>query len=221
MTHATAVVYIVDDDAAIRESLALLMEIEGLATRTFSCARDFLAAAPEGPRGCLVTDVRMSGMSGMELLARVRAAPAPMPVVVITAYGDVPTAVEAMKLGASDFLEKPYSETAFVAAVRAALNEAATAEARAADRAELGRRFQTLTAPERRVLAGLLEGKLNKTAAFEMGVSLRTVEALRASVMAKLGADCLSDLVRATMRAGLDRFISANGADATGPFPPP
>jgi two-component system response regulator FixJ len=140
--------------------------------------------------------------------------------VVITAYGDVPTAVEAMKLGASDFLEKPYSETDFVAAVRAALNEAANAEARAAARIELAGRFQTLTPPERRVLAGLLEGKLNKTSAFEMGVSLRTVEGLRASVMAKLGADCLSDLVRATIRAGLDRVISSESGE-TVPSPPP
>jgi two-component system response regulator FixJ len=162
----------------------------------------------------------MSGMSGMELLAQVRNSASPMPVVVITAYGDVPLAVEAMKLGASDFLEKPYSEMAFVAAVRGALNEAADAEARDADRVDMELRFRTLTPSERRVLAGLLEGKLNKTAAFEMGVSLRTVEALRASVMAKLGADCLSDLVRATMRAGLDRFISAASGE-TSPCPPP
>ena len=196
------------------------METEGLKARAFCCARDFLAAAPFALRGCVVTDVRMSGMSGMELLAQVRQSASPMPVVVITGYGDVPLAVEAMKLGASDFLEKPYSEMAIVAAVRGALNEAANAEARAADRREIELRFNTLTPPERRVLTGLLEGKLNKTAAFEMGVSLRTVEALRASVMAKLGADCLSDLVRAALRAGLDRFISF-GSDETGPSPRP
>ncbi len=218
--NEAASVYIVDDDAAIRESLTLLLETEGLNALAFSSARDFLAAAPAAGPACVVTDLRMSGMSGMELLAQIRQSPSPLPVVVITAYGDVRLAVEAMKLGASDFLEKPYSETAFVAAVRGALDEAADAEARAADRREIELRFKALTPPERRVLAGLLEGKLNKTAAFEMGVSLRTVEALRASVMAKLGADCLSDLVRSTMRAGLDRFISF-GSDETGPSPRP
>jgi two-component system response regulator FixJ len=218
--NEAASVYIVDDDAAICESLILLLETEGLNTQAFSSAGAFLAAAPAMGRGCVVTDLRMSGMSGMELLAQIRKSPSPMPVVVITAYGDVRLAVEAMKLGASDFLEKPYSETAFVTAVRGALDEAADAEARAADRREIELRFKALTPPERRVFAGLLEGKLNKTAAFEMGVSLRTVEALRASVMAKLGADCLSDLVRSTMRAGLDRFISA-GSDETGPSPRP
>ncbi|MCW2286583.1 two-component system response regulator FixJ [Rhodoblastus acidophilus] len=218
--NGAASVYIVDDDAAIRESLTLLLETEGLNARAFSSALEFLAAPlGEGP-GCVVTDLRMAGMSGMELLAQIRQSPSPLPVVVITAYGDVRLAVEAMKLGASDFLEKPYSETAFVAAVRGALDAAADAEARASDRREIEQRFKALTPPERRVLAGLLEGKLNKTAAFEMGVSLRTVEALRASVMAKLGADCLSDLVRSTMRAGLDRFISA-GSDETGPSPRP
>jgi two-component system response regulator FixJ len=204
MNGLTMAVYIVDDDAAIRESLTLLMESEGLPARAFASAREFLAMPPETRRGCLVTDVRMSGLSGIELLAEVKRSAAPIPVVVITAYGDVPLAVEAMKLGASDFLEKPYSEQEFVAAVRGALNEAADVEARAEARLEMGRRFETLTASERKVLACLLEGKLNKTAAFEMGVSLRTVEALRASVMAKLGADCLSDLVRAAMRAGID-----------------
>jgi two-component system response regulator FixJ len=219
MMDQAPVVHIVDDDAAVRESLTLLMETEGLAAQAFASARDFLAAAPDA-RGCLVTDIRMAGMSGIELLAHIRDSAKPLPVVVITAYGDVPLAVEAMKLGAIDFLEKPYSETDFVAAVRSALNEAANAQARAAGQNEMRRRFKTLTAAERRVLAGLLEGKLNRPAAFEMGVSLRTVEALRASVMAKLGAECLSDLVRATMRAGLDRVISG-GSDETGPSPPP
>ncbi|MCW2276298.1 response regulator [Rhodoblastus acidophilus] len=218
--NEAASVYIVDDDAAIRESLTLLLETEGLNALAFSSASAFLAAAPAAGPACVVTDLRMSGMTGMELLAQIRQSPSPLPVVVITAYGDVRLAVEAMKLGASNFLEKPYSETAFVAAVRGALDEAADAEARAADRREIELRFKALTPPERRVLAGLLEGKLNKTAAFEMGVSLRTVEALRASVMAKLGADCLSDLVRSTMRAGLDRFISF-GSDETGPSPRP
>jgi two-component system response regulator FixJ len=213
-------VYIVDDDAAIRESLTMLLETEGLAVRAFASARDFLAAAPEKRRGCLVTDIRMTGMSGMELLAQVKQSASHIPVVVITAYGDVPLAVEAMKLGAADFLEKPYSETDFVAAVRGALDEAENAFARAADKREMARRFASLTAPERQVFAGLLEGKLNKTAAFDMGVSLRTVETLRANVMAKLGAECLSDLVRAAMRAGKDHIISG-ATDETDPSAPP
>jgi two-component system response regulator FixJ len=213
-------VYIVDDDGAVRESLALLMQTERLPAQAFASAREFLAQAPERLRGCVVTDVRMPGMSGLELLTQIRRSASHLPVVVITAYGDVPLAVEAMKLGASDFLEKPYSETDFIGAVRNALNEAAHAEARAAERVDMRRRFEALSEAERRVLGGLLEGKLNKTAAFEMGVSLRTVEALRASVMAKLGADNLSDLVRAAMRAGLDK-ISRDAPDATGPSAPP
>ncbi|MBB4197679.1 hypothetical protein CCR94_12900 [Rhodoblastus sphagnicola] len=219
MNGVAPAVYIVDDDQAVRESLTLLMETEGLLARAFASAQEFLAAGPETWRGCLVTDIRMGEMSGMELLTRVKQAAPQLPVVMITAYGDVALAVEAMKLGARDFLEKPYSEGDFIAAVRGALDEAADAEARAADRLEMGRRFQTLTSAERRVLVGLLEGKLNKTAAFEMSVSLRTVEALRASVMAKLGADCLSDLVRATMRAGIDKIISG-ASNETGPSPP-
>jgi two-component system response regulator FixJ len=198
----------------------MLMETEGLAARAFPSAREFLAFAPQTQAACLVTDIRMADMSGIELLARIKETAASLPVVVITAYGDVPLAVEAMKLGASDFLEKPYSEREFVAAVRGALKEALDAQARAADRREMSRRFETLTPPERRVLSGLLEGKLNKTAAFEMGVSLRTVEALRASVMAKLGADCLSDLVRAAMRAGVIEQFSADGSNGTGPSGP-
>ncbi|PPQ40701.1 two component transcriptional regulator, LuxR family [Rhodoblastus acidophilus] len=220
MNGSAPAVYIVDDDPAVRESLVLLMETEGLLARSFPSARDFLAAGPENWRGCVVTDVRMGEMSGMDLLAQVKQTAPHLPVVMITAYGDVPLAVEAMKLGASDFLEKPYAEREFIAAVRGALNEAANAEARTGVRLEMERKFQTLSASERRVLGGLLEGKLNKTAAYEMGVSLRTVEALRASVMTKLGADSLSDLVRATMRAGLDRIISSAAAE-TGPFPPP
>jgi two-component system response regulator FixJ len=230
MTGPAQLVFIVDDDPAVRESLSLLLQTEGLLARTFASARDFLADAPETLRGCLVTDVRMAGMTGLELLAQVKRSASHLPVVVITAYGDVPIAVEAMKLGATDFLEKPYSDLDFIAAVRGALDEAANAEARAAHRIEMARRFETLTEPERRVFAGLLEGKLNKTAAFEMGVSLRTVEALRASVMAKLGAECLSDLVRTAMRAGLDKGgggdgeangLSRDAPDATGPSAQP
>jgi two-component system response regulator FixJ len=207
MNDAQPVVFIVDDDEAIRESLVMLMETEGLPARAFASAHEFLRVSALAQSGCLVTDIRMPDMSGMELLARMKQLGSRLPVVIITAYGDVPVAVEAMKLGAADFLEKPYTETEFVAAVRAALDASSDLDRRAAAKNAMASRFARLSTAERRVFAGLLEGKLNKTTAFEMGLSLRTVEALRANVMAKIGAENLSDLVRAAMLAGMDRVL--------------
>jgi len=186
MSGAQPIVFIVDDDDAIRDSLTMLLDAAGLSARGFASAHEFLAALHPTLSGCLVTDLRMPDMSGMELLAKMKQLASHLPVVMITAYGDVPLAVEAMKLGAVDFLEKPYTEAEFLAGVRAALDASGNLERRAALRREMVLRFERLTAGERRVLAGLLDGKLNKTMAFEMALSLRTVEALRANVMAKL-----------------------------------
>ncbi len=219
MNASRPTVYIVDDDAAVRESLMMLMETEGVSAQAFSSARDFLDGAPDDSRGCLVTDMRMPGISGMELLVRLKQQASPLPVVMITAYGDVPTAVEAMRLGAADFLEKPYSEGDLIGAVREALAIAADSQTRAALREDLSARFALLAPIERRVLAGLLDGKLNKTIAAELKFSLRKTEGLRANVMAKLGAQGLSDLVRAAMIVGMDEIISA-GSDDRDPSAP-
>jgi two-component system response regulator FixJ len=203
MTGAAPFVHIVDDDWAIRESLAMLLESEGFQTRCFASAVNFLQALPKLEFGCVVSDVRMPGMSGLELLTRMKDLNVQqMPVVMITGYADVGVAVEAMKLGAVDFFEKPCTQEELVAVVRAALACAGnTKEHEARNQAYL-KRLETLSVREHDVLAGLLEGKLNKTIAYEMGVSVRTVESHRAEIMAKTETPSLSELVRVSLLSG-------------------
>jgi two-component system response regulator FixJ len=203
MTGAAPFVHIVDDDWAIRESLAMLLESEGFQTRCFASAVSFLQALPKLEFGCVVSDVRMPGMSGLELLTRMKDLNVQqMPVVMITGYADVGVAVEAMKLGAVDFFEKPCTQEELVAVVRAALACAGnTKEQEARNQAHL-KRLKTLSVREHDVLAGLLEGKLNKTIAYEMGVSVRTVESHRAEIMAKTETTSLSELVRVSLLSG-------------------
>jgi two-component system response regulator FixJ len=211
MKDLEPIIYIVDDDSAIRESLSLLLESENLRARSFASARDFLAldflaldslAKASGAEcGCVVTDLRMPEMNGLELMAAMRSKGARLPVVMITAYADVGLAVQAMKAGAADFIEKPYRDEELVASVRAALAGDGADGATQTLTEDDSQHFADLNQREKEVLAGLLEGKLNKIIAHELGVSVRTVESVRANVMAKTGVSSLSELVRLCLLA--------------------
>ena len=199
----SAVVHIIDDDEALRESLAFLLGTAHLEVRAYESATAFLDALPRAEPGCIITDVRMPGISGVELLRRLKSLGAAFPVIVITGHGDVPLAVEAMKLGAVDFLEKPFEDDALIAAVQSALGRHEHDARRAAEKAETFQRIASLSARERQVLDGLVAGNPNKTIAFDLGISPRTVEIYRANVMTKMKATSLSDLVRMALQGGL------------------
>jgi two-component system response regulator FixJ len=193
---AARAVHIIDDDQALRESLAFLLRAAQLEVRSFDSAKTFLDALPGASLGCVITDIRMPDMSGIELLRRLKELKIGAPVIVITGHGDIALAVEAMKIGAADFFEKPFNDDQLVASVRAALQEQQGQTKRDAERAEIEHRISTLSAREKNVLAGLIEGRANKQIAFDLGISPRTVEIYRANLMNKMKADSLSDLVR-------------------------
>jgi len=193
---AARAVHIIDDDQAIRESLAFLLRTHQLEVRSFDSAKTFLDALPDASLGCVITDIRMPGMSGVDLLRRLKELKIGVPVIVITGHGDVPLAVEAMKIGAADFFEKPFNDDQLVASVRAALQQRQDQTKRGAERTEIEHRISKLSAREKDVLAGLIEGRANKQIAFDLGISPRTVEIYRANLMNKMQADSLSDLVR-------------------------
>lgn len=197
-----ALVHVIDDDEAVRVSLAFLLEMADLPARTYDSALAFLEVVPELQTGCIVTDVRMPGMSGLDLVNRLKVLGVTLPVIVITGHADVPLAVEAMRAGVVDFLEKPFDDTTLVAAIRAALNLQVKAARQSSEREGFEQMLATLSGREREVLQGVLAGKLNKIIAFELGISPRTVEVYRANVMSKTGAHSLSELVRIAMLAG-------------------
>lgn len=197
------IVHVIDDDAAVRDSLKFLLEAAQLPVRTYESAADFLKALPGVKTGCVITDVRMPGVDGIELLRRVRSAVRSLPVIVITGHGDIPLAVEAMKIGAIDFFEKPFDDEAFLAAVRLALKQKEREVKRETDRTELHGRIAALSARERQVLEGLVAGQANKIIAFNLEISPRTVEIYRANVMTKMQAKSLSELVRMALIAGV------------------
>ena len=194
-------VAVVDDDEAVLDSLRLLLEAEGFAVATFDCARAFLRHCQDHPCACLVTDVRMPDMDGLELIEALKSH-GPLPeIVVVTGHGDVPMAVRAMKLGARDFLEKPFDPDRMIASVVDALRAPAS---QAAINPDVVSRLETLTPREREVLEQLVLGRSNKGIARELGISPRTVEVHRARVMEKMDAESLSQLVRMAFRAGID-----------------
>ncbi|MGE0044656.1 MAG: response regulator FixJ [Hyphomonadaceae bacterium] len=200
------VVHIIDDDPAARDSLAFLMESAGLAARVFASAEDFLACLGEIEAGCIVSDIRMPGLSGIDLIAELRRrGHAGHAIILITGHGDVPLAVEAMKRGAADFFEKPYDDGKLIAAVRAALDAGSARHAADEEREAILRRYASLSGRERDVLRGLVSGAANKVIANDLGISPRTVEIYRANVMAKMEADSLSSLVRMAISHGLER----------------
>jgi two-component system response regulator FixJ len=196
------VVHVVDDDEAVRDSVAFLLRSAQLEVEVYESAVAFLGKAA-GAAGCVVTDIRMPEMSGIDLMRRLKELGTRLPVIVMTGHGDVPLAVEAMKAGAVDFIEKPFDEATMLTAVRAALARGEAVEKRDAERAEIEKRLNGLSGREREVLLGLVRGQPNKIIAHNLGISPRTVEIYRANVMAKMDAPSLSDLVRMALIAGI------------------
>ena len=196
-------VYVVDDDEAVRESLAALLEAKSYTVRSFALARDFLAAAPSLRAGCLVADIRMPEMDGLELQRQLAARAFNFPLIVITGHGEVPLAVEAMKAGAIDFIVKPFAAEAILAGIEAGLARLVTTGGDDPLAATAAARLALLSPREREVLAGLLAGLPNKSIAYDLAISPRTVEIHRARVMDKMGARSLSELIRMSLAAGL------------------
>ena len=193
---ADGVVHVIDDDADVRQSLAFLLSTAGFAVRVHDSAVAFLKVLPEVKDGCVVTDVRMPGIDGLELQRRLGELERRLPVIVMTGHGDVPLAVEAMKAGAVDFIEKPFDDEVMLSAIRTALARQADDRERNARAAAIQERIARLSDRERDVLDRLVAGKANKVIAHELGISPRTVEVYRANVMTKMQADSLSELVR-------------------------
>jgi two-component system, LuxR family, response regulator FixJ len=196
---ANPVVHIVDDDEAVRRSLAFMLSSAGLAVRVYESARTFLDGVDNLQCGCLITDVRMPEMTGIELLQRIRERSPSLPVIVITGHGDVRLAVEAMKAGAIDFIEKPFDEEAILNAVNAALEQ--TGDEVDGNLAAVTARLASLSERERQVLEGLVAGHPNKAIANALGISPRTVEVYRANLMSKMEAKSLSVLIRMAILA--------------------
>lgn len=197
------VVHVIDDDASVRESLAFLLDCSDIPTRTYESAVQFLKAVPTMEHGCVITDVRMPEMSGLELVDRLKALGIADPVIVITGHADVPMAIQALHSGVSDFIEKPFSDEAILIAVRTALARQQSRGEIELERDEIQRRLATLSGRECEVMERLIEGKANKVIAFDLDISARTVEVYRAGVMTKMRARTLSELVRMVMIARL------------------
>jgi len=200
-THRETV-FIVDDDASVRDALSLLLSLRGYATAMFACAEDFLGAMSPQWRGCVLADIRMSGMSGLDLqIALARRAPA-LPVVIITAHGDVATARQAFKADAVDFLEKPFDDEQLLQAVQSALARLRHGERSAPDADAIQAGLAALSSREREVLKLIVQGLHNRRIAEQLGISPRTVEVHKARVMTKLGARNLAELIRLTDATG-------------------
>ena len=195
-------VHIIDDDAAVRDALMFLLSTEDLPAMAYEGAAPFLSIAG-GAGGCIVTDVRMPDMDGLELVRRLKVMAIDLPVIVITGHADVPLAVEAMKAGVIDFIEKPFDDDAILRAIRRALATRSQTDARGADRTASVRRLAVLSPRERQVMEGLVAGKANKVIAHDLDISPRTVEIYRAHVMTKTGVKSLSELVRVALTAGV------------------
>jgi two-component system, LuxR family, response regulator FixJ len=203
MPSEKPVVYVIDDDEASRQSLAFLLQAADFNVRTYASATVFLDLASKLGWSCVITDVRMPGMSGIELLRRLKELDVNVPVIVITGHGDVPLAVEAMKVGAADFLEKPFDDDVLLSSVRTALAQRDGDKRRHGERAEIESRLAVLSPRERDVLSGLVSGRANKQIAYDLGISPRTVEIYRANLMNKMQAGSLSELVRMALIAGM------------------
>ena len=195
-------VYVIDDDEAVRDSLDFLLGSADFHVTLFESAQNFLDILPGIDFGCVVSDVRMPGIDGIELLKRLKAGSSMLPVVIMTGHGDVPLAVEAMKLGAIEFLEKPFEDDRLIGMIEAALRQAEPGVKSEAITLEITSRIATLTPRERQVMDGLIAGLSNKLIAREYDISPRTIEVYRANVMTKMQAASLSELVRLAMRAG-------------------
>jgi two-component system response regulator FixJ len=212
MPSEMPIVHVIDDDDAVRHSLAFLLGTAKIEVKTYDSATAFLAIATNVKSGCIITDVRMPEISGIDLLRRLKELKIGVPVIVVTGHGDVPLAVEAMKIGAAEFLEKPFDDEVLLNAVRSALSKQNTDSKREAERADIDSRLAALSNRERDVLQGLVSGLANKQIAFNLGISPRTVEIYRANLMTKMQASSLSDLVRMALVAGILDSESNSGA---------
>lgn len=199
---SSQIVHVIDDDVAVRQSMAFLLSTAGYAVRVHESAVAFLEVLSGAEDGCIVTDIRMPGMDGLELQGRLKSMNVGLPVIVITGHGDIALAVQAMKAGAIDFIEKPFDDDVLLAAIRSALARNQHQVEREALRVEIGHRLESLSDRERDVLEGLVAGKPNKIIAYDLGISARTVEVYRANVMTKMRADSLSELVRMAILSG-------------------
>jgi len=194
------IVHVIDDDDAARDALTFLLSVENFSVRAYESAKAFLDAIPAAQAGCVITDVRMPEINGLDLLRRLKSREIGWPVIVMTGQADVPVAIEAIKSGAVDFIEKPYDAEVLLGAVRFALGGQANG-AREAQRTEIQQKLETLSPDERQVLGALADGRLNGSIARELGVTVHTVEVHRASAMTKMQATSLSQLVRMMLLA--------------------
>jgi FixJ family two-component response regulator len=214
-SNADCTVFIVDDDPAARESVAALVGSHEVPTQTFASAAEFLRVYAPSQRGCLVVDVRMTGMTGLELQQELSARGYRIPVIVITGFADVPTAVRAMQAGAVTFLEKPCSDKELWASIETALQWEARSRQQRTQREEILARRATLTPAEVQVLVRLIAGKANKAIAAELDLGLRTVELRRATIMKKMEANSLAELVRLSLSIDASADAAAPRADAS------
>ena len=196
-------IYVIDDDDAVRQSLEFLLKTAGYAVTGFESAKAFLEVLPRLRSGCIITDVRMPEITGIDLLKKVKDLKPGLPVIIITGHGEIALAVEAMKIGAVDFLEKPFDDDQLLVAIKSTLSQGADQAERNAELSEIHDKLAVLSNRERQVLDGLVAGSANKTIAFDLGISPRTVEIYRANLMTKMAANSLSDLVRMAMMAGI------------------
>jgi len=194
--------HVIDDDAGLRGALAFLLDVNGVDARFYESGDAFLLALPV-EAGCLLTDIRMPGITGLELVRELKSRGMELPVIVMTGHGDIPLAVEAMKAGVVDFIEKPFSDDVLIAAIRAAFERLRDEVEPDAARLAAVERLAQLSPRERDVLAGVVEGKLNKVIAYELEISPRTVEIYRANLMSKTGARNVAELMRIALAAGL------------------
>ena len=196
-------VFVIDDDPAMRNSLDFLLGSAGFKVTLFDTAADFLDAHAGLRFGCLISDVRMPDINGMDLLRRLKANASSLPVIIMTGHGDIPLAVEAMKLGAFDFVEKPFEDERLIGMIEAALQQSPNRTKSGAISAEIASRIASLSQRERQVMDGLVAGLSNKLIAREHNISPRTIEVYRANVMTKMQAHNLSELIRLALRAGI------------------
>ena len=196
------IVHLIDDDDAVRASLSFVLEMHDLPARTYASALKFLEVVDTINTGCIVTDVRMPEMSGLDLVRRLGERGVTLPVVMITGHGDVPLAVEAMRAGVIDFIEKPFDDEVLLRSIQMALDSKAGSHVLSEERQRFEQMLATLSGRETEVLQGVIAGKMNKVIAFELGISMRTVEVYRANVMSKTRANSLSELVRIALLAG-------------------
>lgn len=220
MTTPQPEVFLVDDDASVRTALTRLLKSKGYTVRAFPSAHAFLESGAHLCPGCLLLDLHLPGVGGMELYERLREEGAPMPVIFLTGYGDIPTSVRAMKAGAMDFLPKPVPRPALLAAVEVALKAESRLREERVETDEIHRRLDTLTPREHDVLYWVLQGLLNKQIADELGITEKTVKVHRGRVMAKMGVAAVAQLVWMAARVGLDRKPRSHAATRAAPPKP-